>query len=264
MADWPGIETVELPEGRVHFRLAGNSAGPALLLLHCAGGNGETFYMLRPALEPHFNVLTSDLYLHGPDPQPDTDELTGAEYVRRAAERQYGLIDALRAAGRIHETRLRAMGISMGAQVAMKMAADRPALFEKMVLADTWADTFFIDPKDRFASYHREWARAHPDEVMEWVRHWMRTNPVILNRLITAVTRQPDGITKEIAKLKLPVLLLCGEEDAVTPPDEMRKLQGLIAGSELRILPGLKHLPMVEAPDRFLAQLLPFLLQPAT
>ena len=259
MSDWPGIETVELPAGRVHFRLAGNAAGPALLLLHCAGGNGETFYMLRPALEPHFNVLTSDLYLHGPDPQPFEDDLSGVEYVRRAVERQFGLIDALRASGRISGAPLRVLAISMGAQVAMKMAGDRPEIFERMVLADTWADTFFVDPKDRFASYHREWARSHPDEVMEWVRHWMRTNPVILNKLLTAVTRQPDGITREIAKIKLPVLLLCGAEDRVTPPDEMKKLQGLIAGSELRILPGLKHLPMVEAPERFLAEALPFL-----
>lgn len=61
------------------------------------------------------------------------------------------------------------------------------------------------------------------------------------------------------SRLKLPVLLLWGNEDSLTPLAEAQSLRSKIPGSRLLMLSGVGHLPQEEAPARSLAAVQPFL-----
>ena len=54
-----------------------------------------------------------------------------------------------------------------------------------------------------------------------------------------------------LPSLKLPVLVVCGEEDAGTPASENRRLAGLVPGARYEEIAGMRHFPNVEAPDAF-------------
>jgi pimeloyl-ACP methyl ester carboxylesterase len=52
-------------------------------------------------------------------------------------------------------------------------------------------------------------------------------------------------------RLKLPVAMLWGDNDSVTPPGQARDLQTLLPQAALTLLPGLGHIPQIEDPDAF-------------
>ena len=57
--------------------------------------------------------------------------------------------------------------------------------------------------------------------------------------------------TRDLPNLRLPALVLYGEEDRATSHEENRRLASLIPGGRFIAFAGARHLPNVEAPDRF-------------
>jgi pimeloyl-ACP methyl ester carboxylesterase len=51
--------------------------------------------------------------------------------------------------------------------------------------------------------------------------------------------------------LKIPVALLWGDQDSITPLDQAHDLQTLMPQTRLTLLPGLGHIPQIEDPDAF-------------
>ena len=49
-----------------------------------------------------------------------------------------------------------------------------------------------------------------------------------------------------LAKIKIPTLLLCGEDDRLTPPDVMELMAEQIPGSQFDIVPGAGHMSPIE------------------
>jgi pimeloyl-ACP methyl ester carboxylesterase len=58
------------------------------------------------------------------------------------------------------------------------------------------------------------------------------------------------------ARLKLPVAMLWGDQDEVTPLAQARDLQTLLPQASLTLLPALGHIPQIEDPDAFNGALL--------
>lgn len=52
-------------------------------------------------------------------------------------------------------------------------------------------------------------------------------------------------------RLKIPVAILWGDKDTVTPVAQARDLQTLLPHETLTLLPGLGHIPQIEDPDAF-------------
>ena len=63
-----------------------------------------------------------------------------------------------------------------------------------------------------------------------------------------AALRDAD-LTAAAASLRLPVRCLCGSQDGATPPDLVRSMSALIAGSRFQVVEGTGHLPCIETPD---------------
>ena len=57
--------------------------------------------------------------------------------------------------------------------------------------------------------------------------------------------------TAELPKLKVPALVLYGEDDRASSHEENERLASLIPGGRFIAFPGARHLPNVEAPQRF-------------
>ena len=57
--------------------------------------------------------------------------------------------------------------------------------------------------------------------------------------------------THALPKLRLPALVLCGEEDKASSIEENQRLASLIPGGRFVAFPDARHLPNVEDPDRF-------------
>ena len=51
--------------------------------------------------------------------------------------------------------------------------------------------------------------------------------------------------------IAVPTLVICGDEDAITPPALSEELVGLIPGSALHIIPGASHLANLDKPEDF-------------
>ena len=57
--------------------------------------------------------------------------------------------------------------------------------------------------------------------------------------------------TRELPSLRVPALALYGEDDAASSAEENERLAALIPGGRFVPFPGARHLPNVEAPERF-------------
>ncbi|HVN67370.1 MAG TPA: alpha/beta hydrolase, partial [Candidatus Sulfotelmatobacter sp.] len=57
----------------------------------------------------------------------------------------------------------------------------------------------------------------------------------------------------QLPKIKCPTLIIQGDQDEICLPAAARSLVGNIKNSELVMLAGVGHAPMVEAPDKFYA-----------
>jgi pimeloyl-ACP methyl ester carboxylesterase len=53
------------------------------------------------------------------------------------------------------------------------------------------------------------------------------------------------------ARLRLPIAILWGDKDSVTPMTQAHDLQTLLPQASLTVLPGLGHIPQIEDPDQF-------------
>ncbi len=57
-----------------------------------------------------------------------------------------------------------------------------------------------------------------------------------------------NDTTEYLNKIKIPVLVICGEFDALTPPDVMQPLADKINGAEFAIINNSGHMSPIENP----------------
>jgi 3-oxoadipate enol-lactonase len=170
-------------------------------------------------------------------------------------------------------------GLSMGGYIALAAMRLAPHRVRGLVLADTrhTADT------DEGRARRREMLALVEREGVEGVASAMlpgllgdtshRDRPGIVARVrqlilaneagavaaaITAMMNRPDS-TPVLADITCPVLVLAGQEDALTPVDAARDLQSRIRDARLVVLPESGHLSNLETPDGFNAALARFL-----
>jgi 3-oxoadipate enol-lactonase len=91
--------------------------------------------------------------------------------------------------------------------------------------------------------------RDRPD-IAEAALNLMRVNisdGVIANLL--GMAERPDS-TETLETINAPTLIIGGEEDTATPPDNAEQMHNKIRGSELRIIPRVGHYACMEKPEQ--------------
>ncbi len=148
------------------------------------------------------------------------------EFLRRRRERVRGLVlMATRAEADTGEGR-RARDAAAAVARESGAAAIAEAMLPRMLTPETLAGS--------------------PD-VAARVRSMMASTPVpgIVGAL-AAMRDRPDSIPLLPSLAGIPTLVVVGERDQLTPPDDSRRMAGAITGARLEVIPGAAHLVSVE------------------
>jgi pimeloyl-ACP methyl ester carboxylesterase len=166
-------------------------------------------------------------------------------------------------------------GLSMGGYVALALARRAPERLDGLVLADTRATADSADgraARDRMlqildrdgpAGIAREMLpkltgatsqRDQPD-LQDAIRQIIVGHaPAGLAAAIGAMKTRPDS-TPALPAIACPTTIVCGVEDAITPPAEAEAMQRAIPGARLSLLPAAGHLSNLENATAFTAAL---------
>jgi 3-oxoadipate enol-lactonase len=162
------------------------------------------------------------------------------------------------------------MGVSMGGMIAQEYALAYPGDLKSVTLACTYgkADPFC---QTMFAMWADLAAKVDVPFVMRDVALWAFTGPFFeerpndaaefavamaaLDQSLEAYLAQLAVIQKHdtldrLSRIKVPTLVLAGEEDILIPVRLSRKLQAAIPGSKWKTVPG-GHACLWETPDPF-------------
>jgi pimeloyl-ACP methyl ester carboxylesterase len=162
-------------------------------------------------------------------------------------------------------------GLSMGGYVALAFWRRHRARVRALVLADTRAgadgEEARVKRRETIALARERGAgavadrmiegmvgkttRARAPELVDAVHAMLARQPVAgLVDALQAMHDRPDS-TPDLATIDVPTLIVVGDEDALTPPAEARRLHAGIAGSRLEVLAGAGHVSNVERPAAF-------------
>jgi len=170
-------------------------------------------------------------------------------------------------------------GMSMGGYVTLAIHRLAPERFAGMILADSRATADNEQQKagrQKMIETVRERGpgavademlpkllgattqRERPDLVAD-VRRMIEGNSAeTIASAVEAMMSRPDS-RPLLSQVTVPTLVLCGEEDVLTPPSDSETLHAGIAGSRMVRIPRAGHLSCVEAPEDFSRALNTFL-----
>ena len=106
----------------------------------------------------------------------------------------------------------------------------------------------FIKEKVQFTFYDPETATKElVDEVYEIVNNRHK----VIRILAMAKSAIRHNMAKDLSKIKIPVSLIWGKNDKITPPEVAVEFQSLLPDSELNWIDLCGHAPMMERPKEF-------------
>jgi 3-oxoadipate enol-lactonase len=218
------------------------------------------------ALNPYFQVLRYDIRGHG-----SSDAPSGAYTLELLAEDVIKLLDAL------DIDRVHFVGLSLGGMIGQRLAVNDSDRLKSLTLCDTAAMVpAEAQPlwQERMDKARKEGMKALSDQTME---RWFTPSFLDQNFKILALIREQllatpvsgyigcaEAIRRlnyldRLSKIKMPTLIMVGEDDPGTPVSASEAMQKRISSSRLVILPSARHLSNVEQAEAFNAALLKFL-----
>ena len=233
----------------MHFSIHGgdlDTGSPPLVLIHGSGGSRLHW---PPQLRRLANYRVFGLDLPGHGDSPGEGETTIEDYVRRVVEW-------------LEEQRLERVvlaGHSMGGAIAMTAALAEPDRVEGLVLVGTGGRLRVNGETLR--------AAADPirfEETVEAVAMWAFSDQtpekiVALAKMRMSETR-PEviygdfiacnkfDILDRLSEIQVPTLILCGDQDLLTPLKYSLYLDEQIPDSTLVLIEGAGHMVMLERP----------------
>lgn len=172
---------------------------------------------------------------------------------------------------------VRLLGNGYGGFVALQAVIRHPELVSRLVLAD--AGAAFSEPgREAFRGMARATAAkgleaiadtamrrlfaadfhaANPDLIAQRRAIFLRSDPAVI--IEACETLAALDLRPALAGVRLPVLAVVGAQDEATPPAMSREAVAGLPDATLTVLDGLAHVPQLQAPDRFLQAVMPFL-----
>lgn len=260
--------------GRVFVHRPAPGRGPALVLLHGFMMDGWYWRAMLPSLATTHDPIAIDLPGFGESDRPRRFSYDFAGFASVVEE----VLDRLGVA------RAQVVGHSLGGGVALTLAARRPERVERLALIAPAIFPLPLPPEGKLlmvprigeflwnvgvtrGEMRRHMLRVHfrnheavTDEFVDHV--WQRFNRAG-GRAAAWATLQPllrlPMTNADPMRVRAPTAIVWGDEDRMTPIEHGRRLQRLIAGAQLRIIPACGHSVPLERPDELVRQLVPFL-----
>src|SRR5579872_3294679 len=238
------------------FKFIEEGEGETLVLLHGLFGALSNFKDLIEHFRHNYKVVVPMLPLFDLDILHTT--VGGlAKYVNRFIE--------FKGYNNLH-----LLGNSLGGHVALVHVLKHPERIKSLILTGSsglfengMGDTYpkrkdyeYIRKKTELTFYDPQMATKElVDELYETVN--VRLKAIKIIALAKNAIR--NNLGEEVNQIKVPTLLIWGNNDAITPPFVGQEFHKLIPNSELHFIDKCGHAPMMERPDEFNTILLKFL-----
>jgi pimeloyl-ACP methyl ester carboxylesterase len=211
---------------------------------------------------------------------PDFAGLGGSDdHTRESVSLDDYATDVLAWLDRLGIERVVLAGLSMGGYVALAIARLAPQRLSGIILAYTKASPDSADARagrGRMLDILSErGAHGVADEMIPKLLGptTRETHPVLATDVRSLVlSNDPEGLRRAILRLRdrrdatpllgeirVPALVIVGEEDVVTPPSDAQALQAAIPAATYEAIPRAGHLTNLESPAAFNASLQKFL-----
>ena len=242
--------------------------GPPVVFLHAFPLNRTMWEPQVAALSDRYRVVTIDLRGHG-----ESDAPMWRYTLDQFADDVHGLLEHLGIA------RATFVGLSMGGYILFALYRKHPEPFQALVLADTRATADTPEAKAaRFSMAQIAYRRGvsviadlmlpkllspasceHRTDLRDHLRGIITGNQVsgIVGDLM-AMEERPDS-TPLLPAISVPTLVIVGEEDLASPPEEVEAMAKQIPGATFVRISLAGHLSNMENPGAFNAALLSFL-----
>ena len=255
-----GLERRELTlaNGLTYVYLEGGRGAP-LLLLHGFGGNKDNFTRIAKYLTPRYRIIVPDHVGFGESSKPpQADYAPPAQAERlRAFARALGLQN------------LHLAGTSMGGHIALTYAALYPKEVESLwllnaagvwsappselrrKLTETGANPLLVQNEEDFAalvSMLTVRPLMIPRPFLDVVAQERIRNYALEERILKQLAA--DSVEERIRGLAVPSLVVWGQQDRLLHPGTAGILQMLLIKSEVVMMQGVGHVPMIEEPER--------------
>ncbi len=244
------MPTLRLDGKQISYWIAkGNSRGKEhVLFIHGAGGGQFTWVYQKTFFEKRFNPIILELPGHGESAGEGEGE------IGRYAEDVRAFLKAL------DLPKLFLVGHSMGGAIVQTLALSFPEMIKGIVLVGTGARLkVFPSVLEGIRNHFEETVRTivrfaysrktSPELIERGVEELKRCKPEVLYGDFVACDR--FDMMDKVEKIHLPTLVICGNEDELTPVKYSQFLHRRIVGSRLEILPDAGHLVMLETPEAF-------------
>jgi pimeloyl-ACP methyl ester carboxylesterase len=268
---------VDLPGGyRVHYRDDGDPSLPLLVLLHGFGDSFMTWEGWVGELKSRFHIISLDFPGHGLTRAPQGSRLN--------AEGLADFVDAF--AATLALPKFAVAGNSMGGGAAWQLAVRHPQRLDALILVDAAGFANDKPPSDvplAFKILRYPIGRAVLSKIdnRPLIENGLKTDvfdkslitPALVDRfaefqrapghraiLMSIDMGAPARPTAElVSTIKVPTLILWGENDPLIEPAAAKKFAAAIPGAKLITYPNTGHLPQIEIPQRSAADAADFL-----
>jgi len=170
------------------------------------------------------------------------------------------------------------VGLSLGGMAGQALALDRPDLLGGIVICDALPESLpnaeaIWGPRIRAVRGAGSCAPIAEATIERWLTPEFRVaNPARWDEILaTIAATDAEGYAgcaeaisgfSHVARLpglRVPALVLCGEDDHAVPPSEGERIARLVPDGRFVAVAGAKHLPNVEKPEVFNRLLLEWL-----
>lgn len=251
------MATVRMNGIPIHYEDGGH--GPAVLLSHGYSATGDMWAPQRPALEPHYRLITWDMRGHGATDSPD-DPTQYSE--------AHTVADMRALLAHLGVDRAVIGGLSLGGYMSLAFHLRHPDVVRALVICDS-------GPGYRNAEARAAWnARAHERardlearglealasssaEVRDALgRH--RSAQGLAHAARGMLAQEGGAVIESLAGIRVPTLIVLGDRDTpfIAPCEYMAKK---IPGARLEVIRDAGHCSNIDQPEAVNRVLLDFL-----
>lgn len=230
---------------RLHYNDQGPANGPVVVLVHGLGGRGDDWRDLAPYLaKAGYHVYTPDLPGYGLSARPADFSYS----VHDEADVVAGFMDGLG----LKQVDLG--GWSMGGTIAQHVAFRHPELVRRLMLFDSaglpempkWDVRLFTpDSPAQLAQLDALLMPVPPDVpgfIARDIVRIMKKNAWVVHRAMDSMLTGKDATDQLLPQLKMPVLIVWGGVDQITPLSLGETMHRLVPQSQLDVIPSCGHL----------------------
>jgi len=250
----PPPQTVIVHGHKIAYYEAGK--GSAVILIHGLGADSHHWAANIDALSKNFRAIALDQIGYG-----QSDKPLMRYTVENFSDYLHGFLLALK----IPKASL--VGNSLGGWVALDFSIRHPQMVEKLVLVDaaglrpTAALKMPEGGRKTLSPLNTRWFFDLLDANKEWAttdlgpnafeRHVQNGDSYTVASSLAEMITGRDFEDKKLVKVRAPTLIIWGRDDLLIPMAMGEQLHQGIAGSQMIVMDGTGHIPMVGKPAEF-------------